>query len=93
MNIDVGLVICDEGHRLKNGGAQITKALAMIKTERRVILSGTPIQNDLEEFYTMCMFVNPGVLGDISTFKQVLLSFFIFLWPFLTVRAGLHASY
>jgi len=46
----------------------------MLQTTRRIILSGTPIQNDLEEFYTMCVFVNPGVLGDLATFKQVFMN-------------------
>lgn len=64
-DISVGVVICDEGHRLKNSSSKITKALKKIKCEKRVILSGTPIQNDLEEFHTMCVFVNPGCLGDI----------------------------
>ncbi len=73
-NTEVGLVICDEGHRLKNSGSQITKYLGMIQTPRRIILSGTPIQNDLEEFYTMCEFVNPGVLGDLPTFRQVFMN-------------------
>ena len=72
--MEVGLVICDEGHRLKNSGSLITKYLGMIQTSRRIILSGTPIQNDLEEFYTMCEFVNPGTLGDLPTFRQVFIN-------------------
>ena len=68
---EIGLVICDEGHKLKNANIQCAKAVAAIKTRRRVILTGTPIQNDLEEFYAMVNFVNPGVLGDLALFKKV----------------------
>lgn len=68
---DIGLVICDEGHKLKNANIQCARAVAAIKTRRRVILTGTPIQNDLEEFYAMVNFVNPGVLGDLALFKKV----------------------
>ncbi|KAJ3339895.1 DNA repair and recombination protein rad54b [Gonapodya sp. JEL0774] len=43
------LIVCDEGHRLKNQQIKITATLNALKVERRVILSGTPIQNDLGE--------------------------------------------
>ena len=50
----VGLIICDEGHRLKSKQSQINKALnAFTNCKMRVILSGTPVQNNLSEFHTM----------------------------------------
>eukprot|EP01061_Rhynchopus_euleeides_P041807 TRINITY_DN73098_c0_g1_i1.p1 TRINITY_DN73098_c0_g1~~TRINITY_DN73098_c0_g1_i1.p1 ORF type:complete len:1095 (+),score=464.44 TRINITY_DN73098_c0_g1_i1:226-3285(+) len=67
----VGLVICDEGHRLKNAEIKTTKAVDMVPTTRRVILSGTPLQNDLGEFHAMVNFCNPGVVGNIKTFTNV----------------------
>ena len=67
----VGLVICDEGHRLKNAEIKTTKAVDMIPTTRRVILSGTPLQNDLGEFHAMVNFCNPGVVGNLQTFNTV----------------------
>lgn len=67
----LGLVIADEGHRLKNAAIQTSKAIDMLPTPRRIILSGTPIQNDLMEFHAMCSFVNPGVLDDGLKFKNV----------------------
>jgi DNA repair and recombination protein RAD54B len=64
------LCICDEGHRLKNGDVQAAQTLSLISTKKRVILSGTPVQNDLLEFYHMVQFVNPGFLGTAGNFKR-----------------------
>uniref|UniRef100_A0A670IDJ2 RAD54 homolog B n=1 Tax=Podarcis muralis TaxID=64176 RepID=A0A670IDJ2_PODMU len=66
-----GLVICDEGHRLKNAAIKTTTALASLSCERRIILTGTPVQNDLQEFYALIEYVNPGILGPLSTYKKV----------------------
>ena len=43
----IGLLLCDEGHRLKNKESLTWKELNSLNVSRRVILSGTPIQNDL----------------------------------------------
>jgi len=51
-NFDI--VICDEGHRLKNANIKTTEAVNMLNTKRRVILSGTPIQNDLCRIHLYC---------------------------------------
>ncbi|GBG28207.1 DNA repair protein, putative [Hondaea fermentalgiana] len=64
------LLICDEAHRLKNDQTQTSKALDLLHTRRRVLLSGTPMQNDLEEFYAMVNFCNPRVLGTVSQFRK-----------------------
>ncbi|KAI9690418.1 MAG: helicase [Bathelium mastoideum] len=66
----VDIVIADEGHRLKTAQNKSALAIKSLNTERRVILSGTPIQNDLSEFFTMVDFVNPGLLGRYNTFKR-----------------------
>lgn len=65
-NSEVGAVLCDEGHRLKNCENLTYQALMGLKTKRRVLLSGTPIQNDLTEYYSLLHFVNPGMLGSTS---------------------------
>ncbi|KAL1704581.1 SNF2 family N-terminal domain-containing protein [Schizophyllum commune] len=67
----VGLIICDEGHRLKSANNKTTTMFKALKTPRRVILSGTPIQNDLSEFHAMADFCNPGLLDDYQTFRRV----------------------
>ncbi|CAI5709337.1 unnamed protein product [Hyaloperonospora brassicae] len=65
-----GLLICDEAHRLKNANSQINKALSSLSCRRRVLLSGTPMQNDLEEFFAMVDFTNPNILGTPSEFRK-----------------------
>lgn len=67
---DIGLIICDEGHRLKTEGNKSAQAIKSLDTPRRIILSGTPLQNDLGELYVMVDFVNPGILGTYKTFKK-----------------------
>ena len=66
----VGLVICDEGHRLKNSENQTYQALNLLNAPRRVLLSGTPIQNDLLEYYSLVHFVNRDILGTAQEFKR-----------------------
>lgn len=67
---EVGLVLCDEGHRLKNCENLTYQALMGLKTKRRVLLSGTPIQNDLTEYFSLLHFVNPGMLGTRNDFHR-----------------------
>ncbi|KAJ2157073.1 DNA-dependent ATPase protein rad54, partial [Coemansia sp. RSA 370] len=66
----IGLLLCDEGHRLKNSASQTYQALNMLQVQRRVILSGTPIQNDLSEYFSLLNFTNPGLLGTTQEFRR-----------------------
>jgi DNA repair and recombination RAD54-like protein len=69
-NTQIGLMLCDEGHRLKNGDSQTFTALNELNVSRRVILSGTPIQNDLSEYFSLISFANPGLLGTRLEFRK-----------------------
>lgn len=64
------LLVCDEAHRLKNRENQTSMALASLPCKRRVLLTGTPMQNDLEEFFAMVDFTNPGILGTQEEFRR-----------------------
>ncbi|PGH26600.1 hypothetical protein AJ80_01729 [Polytolypa hystricis UAMH7299] len=66
----IGLLLCDEGHRLKNGDSLTFTALNSLNVDRRVILSGTPIQNDLSEYFSLLSFANPNILGSRSEFHK-----------------------
>nr|POE56087.1 dna repair protein rhp54 [Quercus suber] len=66
----IGLMLCDEGHRLKNGESQTFEALNGLNVKKRVILSGTPIQNDLSEYFALLNFANPGYLGTRLDFRK-----------------------
>ena len=66
----VDIIIADEGHRLKTLQNKSGQAIQSMNTAKRVILSGTPIQNDLREFFAAVDLVNPGVLGSFKTFVK-----------------------
>ncbi|KZP01852.1 DNA repair protein, SNF2 family [Calocera viscosa TUFC12733] len=69
-NCEIGLLLCDEGHRLKNGDSLTFQALNGLRVQRRVILSGTPIQNDLSEYFSLLNFANPQYLGTRMDFRK-----------------------
>jgi len=68
---NIGLLVVDEGHRLKNtSGTKILSALNSLRCSARLLISGTPIQNNLSEFYNVANFVLPGILGDLNAFRR-----------------------
>jgi SNF2 family DNA or RNA helicase len=65
------LVICDEGHRIKNASTATSRQLHAMTCTKRILLTGTPLQNNLMEFYTCVSFVNPGIFGSLADFKEL----------------------
>ncbi|KAK9909741.1 hypothetical protein WJX75_006802 [Coccomyxa subellipsoidea] len=64
------ILILDEGHKIKNPRTQLAQKLREIPAKLPVIISGTPIQNDLMEMHALMDFVCPGLLGEARFFKQ-----------------------
>ncbi|MCI4376245.1 hypothetical protein PGIGA_G00186100 [Pangasianodon gigas] len=62
-NIKFNYCILDEGHVIKNGKTKLSKAIKQLSANYRVILSGTPIQNNVLELWSLFDFLMPGFLG------------------------------
>ncbi|KAG4080668.1 hypothetical protein HA402_013198 [Bradysia odoriphaga] len=65
------LVVCDEGHVIKNRKSTTSRAVNKISSRRRIILTGTPIQNNLKEYYSMVNFIKPSFLGTEKEFANL----------------------
>ncbi|KAG0204914.1 hypothetical protein BGX28_003293 [Mortierella sp. GBA30] len=63
-------VVLDEGHKIRNPDADITLTCKQFRTPHRIILSGTPIQNNLNELWSLFDFVFPGRLGTLPVFQS-----------------------
>ncbi|XP_078055765.1 DNA excision repair protein ERCC-6 [Mustelus asterias] len=63
-------VILDEGHKIRNPNAAVTVACKQFRTPHRIILSGSPMQNNLKELWSLFDFVFPGKLGTLQVFME-----------------------
>ena len=64
-----GYAVLDEGHKIRNPNTAITIYCKEIRTPNRVILSGTPMQNNLTELWSLFDFIFPMRLGTLLTFR------------------------
>ncbi|RZB45318.1 protein CHROMATIN REMODELING 20-like isoform X1 [Glycine soja] len=64
------ILVCDEAHMIKNTKADVTQALKQVKCQRRIALTGSPLQNNLMEYYCMVDFVREGFLGSSHEFRN-----------------------
>ncbi|OHW91236.1 DNA excision repair protein ercc-6 [Colletotrichum incanum] len=65
-----GYAILDEGHKIRNPNAEVTVACKKLNTPHRLILSGTPIQNNLVELWSLFDFIYPMRLGTLVNFRH-----------------------
>ncbi|RVD82518.1 uncharacterized protein DFL_006942 [Arthrobotrys flagrans] len=70
LDADWECVVLDEGHKIRNPDAKITIAAKQLRSSTRFILSGTPIQNNLRELWSLFDFVYPGKLGIYQVFNE-----------------------
>lgn len=68
--IDWDVVIVDEAHRLKNKRTVAWRFVDGLRKKYLLLLTATPIQNDLQELYNMMTLLQPGLLATYATFKR-----------------------
>ena len=64
------LLVLDESQNIKNINSQTTKAVLLLDAKKRVALSGTPIENNLLELYSLFRFLNPEMFGSVQEFTN-----------------------
>ncbi|WP_396168633.1 SNF2-related protein [Flavobacterium sp.] len=62
-------IILDESQAIKNPNSKRYKAVRLLKSYNRLVLTGTPIENNTFDLYAQMNFINPGLLGNMTHFK------------------------
>lgn len=70
LNADFDMVIVDEAHKLKNANTACTQLVQAIPKKFFLLLTATPLQNDLKELFTLISLLRPGQLGSYRAFRQ-----------------------
>ncbi|KAJ2841673.1 DNA repair protein rhp26, partial [Coemansia erecta] len=65
-----GYAVLDEGHTIRNPDADVTIACKRLDTRHRILVTGTPIQNNLAELWSLFDFIFPGRLGTLPVFNN-----------------------
>jgi superfamily II DNA or RNA helicase len=63
-------VVCDEAQAIKNHLSQQAKAVRSLPAASRIALTGTPVENQLSELWSIVEFTNPGMLGSEKAFRE-----------------------
>ena len=63
-------IILDESQKVKNPQSQTSKASRILKSKHRLVLTGTPVENNTIELWSQFSFLNPGLLGSLNYFKK-----------------------
>jgi len=70
-DVEFDYVILDEAQAIKNPQSQVAKAARLLRAEHRLVLTGTPVENHLGELWSLFEFLNPGMLGRSTVFREV----------------------
>lgn len=70
LEVPWAVVILDEGHRIRNPHGQGTLAMKRFNTPHRLILTGSPVHNNLQDLWSLLDFVRPGCLGTLPVFLE-----------------------
>jgi SNF2 family DNA or RNA helicase len=63
-------IILDESQSIKNANSQVSKAVKQLHASNKLVLTGTPIENSVQELWSQMAFVNPGLLGSLQSFNE-----------------------
>ena len=68
--LSFGIIVFDESQAFKTAASQIHQAVASLRALHRIALSGTPVENNLQELWSLMNVLNPNLLGDARTFHN-----------------------
>ncbi|KAH0788422.1 DNA repair protein rhp26 [Histomonas meleagridis] len=68
--VDWSIVMCDEGHKIRNYQSSISRNVKKLTSDFKLVISGSPIQNNLLELWSLFDFAVPGLLGTLEVFQQ-----------------------
>lgn len=68
--VEFNYIILDESQNIKNVAAQTTQAVNLLTAKHRLALSGTPVENNLTELYSLFRFLNPAMFGSLDDFNS-----------------------
>ncbi len=69
-NFTFPAIVADEAQMIKNADSQQSRALRSLKGSRRVVLTGTPVENSIKDLWSLFDFIMPGLLGNMPVFRD-----------------------
>lgn len=69
-NIHFNYIILDESQAIKNPNSKRYKAMRLLKADHRLVMTGTPVENNSLDLFAQFSFINPGLLGSLTSFKN-----------------------
>ena len=69
-NVTFNYVVLDESQAIKNPESQRYKAVSLLKSRNKAVMTGTPVENNMFDLYAQMTFANPGLLGNITHFQN-----------------------
>src|SRR5439155_2915561 len=69
-DIHFDTVVLDEAQTIKNPSTESAKAARLLKADHRLVMTGTPVENRINDLWSLFEFLNPGMLGTAAVFRM-----------------------